>query len=241
MTYPITQAYGVSNPSEPFSLKEQDTSIAFPFDGGGNGHWHNGVDYACPVGTPIYTPAPGLVTYSGWDTTGFGNRMTVALDSSPYSVLYGHNAALLVAEGAHVDARTLLCRTGSTGNSTGPHSHASLIRTADWRYCPPAWGPSGVGYPAFDAPRLPAPPPPPVRYTLYRFVQAQHLRAKPNAASAWGALMLPKWECIALGPVVADWIRCSDLTGKKVGWVELPNVRAEGTIDHLPPGITLHS
>lgn len=91
------------------------------------------------------------------------------------------------------------------------------------------------------APRLPAPPPPPVRYTLYRFTRAQHLRTKPNAASSWGPLMLPRWECIALGPVVGDWVRCSDLTGHKLGWVELPNVRAEGTIDHLPPGITPHS
>ncbi len=244
MNYPVTQPYGLYNPAEPFCFKELDGSIAFPFDGSGNGHYHDGTDYGCPFGTRIYAPAAGTVIQAGWDTTGFGNRVTVAIDGTPYAVLYGHNSELLVAQGQRVTPGTVLCRTGSTGNSTGPHSHASLIRTADWRYCSPTWGPDGIGYPAFDTPRLPpAPPvpPPAVRYARYRFVRPQMLRQRPDAASARGPLMLGAWQCIALGPVSGDWVRCVDLSGRKLGWVELRNVRPDGTVDHLPPGITPRS
>lgn len=86
------------------------------------GRMHKGIDIAAPVGTPIVAAAAGKVVTSGWNDGGYGNL--VEIEHSDGSVtLYAHNSRLLVKVGQQVRQGQQIAEMGSTGFSTGPHSH----------------------------------------------------------------------------------------------------------------------
>ena len=112
-----------------------------------NGVDHNGVDYAAPIGTPIYAVADGFVV-EGKDRTGVdGFGFWIWLDcqeSVGRDFIYGHvvHSEILVTAGDRVTAGQLIGVVGNEGQSTGPHLHFEV------------WGPPGrVG----GAPEDPAP------------------------------------------------------------------------------------
>ncbi len=82
---------------------------------------HKGLDVAAPVGTPIYTPADGVVIFSG-KRNGFGNFVMVA---HGYGIVsgYGHNAQNLVSPGQVIRRGDQIATVGQSGRSTGPHLH----------------------------------------------------------------------------------------------------------------------
>lgn len=83
--------------------------------------YHNGIDIAVPVGTPVHPTRAGTVYFAG-PYRGYGNL--VAIDhGNGYISLYGHNSAIKVRVGDRVDTRTVIALSGSTGRSTGPHVH----------------------------------------------------------------------------------------------------------------------
>ncbi len=87
----------------------------------GRGRMHLGTDIAGPVGTMIYAPAAGKVTFSGVKG-GYGR--TIILDhGNNIHTLYGHNSELLVKEGDWVNKGQGISKMGSTGRSTGSHLH----------------------------------------------------------------------------------------------------------------------
>ena len=51
--------------------------------------FHAGLDFAAPVGTPIYATADGIVTDAGYNAGGFGNRVVID-HGFGYETLYGH-------------------------------------------------------------------------------------------------------------------------------------------------------
>ncbi|MBW4540772.1 MAG: peptidoglycan DD-metalloendopeptidase family protein [Myxacorys chilensis ATA2-1-KO14] len=86
------------------------------------GRMHKGIDIAGPVGTPIVAAAPGKVVTAGWNDGGYGNLVEV--EHSDGSVtLYAHNSRVLVRVGQQVTQGQQIALMGSTGYSTGPHSH----------------------------------------------------------------------------------------------------------------------
>jgi murein DD-endopeptidase MepM/ murein hydrolase activator NlpD len=86
------------------------------------GRMHKGIDIAAPVGTSIVAAAPGKVVTAGWNDGGYGNL--VEIEHSDGSVtLYGHNSRVLVKVGQQVAQGQQIALMGSTGYSTGPHSH----------------------------------------------------------------------------------------------------------------------
>lgn len=98
----------------------------------GFSHFHTGIDFDCPEGTPIHSVTDGIahVTY-GWGD-GFGNNVVVETSGQPgspgtpgtYFVRYGHMLPnLAVADGATVHAGDVIGYEGSTGASSGPHLH----------------------------------------------------------------------------------------------------------------------
>lgn len=81
---------------------------------------HNGVDYACPVGTPVHAVASGVVTRRGWDPFGGGNRIWIK-HSGGYESAYLHLSRFAVKQGQRVTQGQVIAYSGNTGGSTGPH------------------------------------------------------------------------------------------------------------------------
>jgi murein DD-endopeptidase MepM/ murein hydrolase activator NlpD len=87
-------------------------------------HGRNGVDIAAPCGTPIYAAADGIATIVdavGWNG-GFG-KYTKLVHPNGTETLYAHNSKLLISQGANVVKGQQISLMGSTGRSTGCHSH----------------------------------------------------------------------------------------------------------------------
>lgn len=83
---------------------------------------HTGLDIAAPYGTPIRAAAAGRVQSAGWNPYGFGLLVVVrGIDGREY--YYAHNSRLEVTAGQEIARGEVVALVGSTGNSTGPHSH----------------------------------------------------------------------------------------------------------------------
>jgi murein DD-endopeptidase MepM/ murein hydrolase activator NlpD len=91
---------------------------------------HPGLDYACPVGTPIYAAHAGVILYAGYDATN-GNLVQVWNETGNYKTLYGHNSEFKVAQGDYVVAGQLISLSGDTGAGTGPHLHFGFKETKE--------------------------------------------------------------------------------------------------------------
>ena len=83
---------------------------------------HNGVDIGGASGTPIYAYMGGTVTFSGWDTTGYGNCIKISHGNGLVTI-YAHCSALYVSAGQQVSAGQTIAGIGMTGWATGNHLH----------------------------------------------------------------------------------------------------------------------
>lgn len=82
---------------------------------------HKGLDIAGPVGTSVFAPAAGVVSYVGYES-GYGK--IVSIDHG-FGVVtrFAHNSKVFVKLGQKVKRREKISAIGSTGRSTGPHLH----------------------------------------------------------------------------------------------------------------------
>ncbi|HXU81611.1 MAG TPA: peptidoglycan DD-metalloendopeptidase family protein [Polyangia bacterium] len=89
---------------------------------------HLGVDYAAPVGTPVWASAGGKVAEVGM-RSGSGNTVVIA-HSNGISTRYYHLSRFAkgLAAGKHVNQKEVIGYVGTTGLSTGPHLHFSVTR-----------------------------------------------------------------------------------------------------------------
>ncbi|MFC8358267.1 transglycosylase family protein [Streptomyces griseorubiginosus] len=83
--------------------------------------YHTGVDFAVPTGTTVKAVAAGTVVASGWGGS-FGYQVVIRHGDGRYTQ-YAHLSAISVKAGQTVGAGQRIGRSGSTGNSTGPHLH----------------------------------------------------------------------------------------------------------------------
>ena len=89
------------------------------------GRMHRGIDIAAPTGTPVVASAAGVVTYSRYNRGGYGNLVEVTHPDGSLT-LYAHNDRNLVRQGQFVSQGQKIAEMGSTGRSTGPHTHFEL-------------------------------------------------------------------------------------------------------------------
>jgi murein DD-endopeptidase MepM/ murein hydrolase activator NlpD len=82
---------------------------------------HSGIDFAAPIGTPIFAAAGGVVA-SAEHHPEFGNAVTID-HGNGLSTLYAHTSRMLVKTGDFVRKGQQIALVGTTGRSTGPHLH----------------------------------------------------------------------------------------------------------------------
>lgn len=82
---------------------------------------HQGLDIAAAAGSPIYSPADGIVSFAGFDS-GYGKLVSI---DNGYGVVtrFGHTSQIFVEVGQKVHRHDIIAAVGSTGRSTGPHVH----------------------------------------------------------------------------------------------------------------------
>ncbi len=86
---------------------------------------HRGIDISSRLRTPVFSPAPGVITFIG-TKGGFGKFIEVD-HGRGFKTRYGHLHKILVRRGQKVDFRQKLALVGSTGRSTGPHLHYEIM------------------------------------------------------------------------------------------------------------------
>ena len=111
--------------SSPFGLRTLDGAW-----------WHQGIDYPCPIGTPIYSVADGVVKNTK-DGGSYG--LYVDIWHGGAGSLYAHLSNFVVKPGDFVKAGDLLGYSGATGSVIGPHLHFEIrlcrTYTEFWERC----------------------------------------------------------------------------------------------------------
>jgi murein DD-endopeptidase MepM/ murein hydrolase activator NlpD len=82
---------------------------------------HTGVDFAAPIGTPIFAAAGGVVA-GAEPNPAFGNMVEID-HGKGFSTVYAHTSRMLVKNGDFVRKGQKIAEVGTTGRSTGPHLH----------------------------------------------------------------------------------------------------------------------
>jgi len=110
------------------------------FTSGFGARWgttHYGLDFAGPIGTPIYAAADGVVIEAG-PASGFGLWVRIQHEDGNITV-YGHMQDYSVREGDKVKAGEQIARTGNRGYSTGPHLHFEVHTASGNKINPRTW------------------------------------------------------------------------------------------------------
>lgn len=87
----------------------------------GHKEFHEGLDIANRIGSPVIASANGLVVFAG-RKGGFGNLIIID-HGHGITTRYGHLSKVLVKVGQHVKRGEKIAEIGNTGRSTGPHLH----------------------------------------------------------------------------------------------------------------------
>lgn len=87
---------------------------------------HLGIDFASPIGTPIYATGNGKVIIAGRER-GYGNKVKIS-HGHGYETVYAHMSKIKARKGQPVKRGEIIGYVGSTGVSTGPHLHYEVIK-----------------------------------------------------------------------------------------------------------------
>jgi murein DD-endopeptidase MepM/ murein hydrolase activator NlpD len=89
------------------------------------GRMHRGIDIAAPVGTVVVASAPGVIATAGWNSGGYGNLVEVRHPDGSVT-RYAHNNRITSQVGQYVRQGQKIAEMGSTGRSTGSHTHFEI-------------------------------------------------------------------------------------------------------------------
>ena len=87
--------------------------------------FHDGLDIATEIGTPVFAPADGIVRETGV-MQNFGNAVVIAHPESRVETIYGHLNHFVVHAQQNVKRGDLIGFVGNSGKSTGPHLHYEI-------------------------------------------------------------------------------------------------------------------
>lgn len=116
--------------------------------------FHNGVDFAASIGTPIFAAENGEVmavdnndkSTSRWQKYQYGKYILIRHENN-LATLYAHLSRQVVQKGDTVKRGDLIGYSGNTGYTTGPHIHLTVYWTPSIQFksIPPAAGLVPVG------------------------------------------------------------------------------------------------
>ena len=88
---------------------------------------HKGVDFGCPIGTPIMAARDGVVAAKAFEAMGYGNFIYLN-HGGGQSTRYGHMSAYNepISVGMAVKQGQVIGFVGQTGDATGPHLHFEI-------------------------------------------------------------------------------------------------------------------
>jgi len=88
---------------------------------------HKGVDFAAPIGTPVYAGGNGIIEMVGING-GYGKYIRIR-HNNEYKTAYAHLSSYKkgMSKGVRVNQGDVIGYVGSTGRSTGPHLHYEII------------------------------------------------------------------------------------------------------------------
>ena len=92
--------------------------------------FHNGVDFAAPKGTPIYSAYNGIVVAATYSST-MGNYVMIDHGDGLYTI-YMHASKLYVKKDDVVTTGQKIAGVGTTGRSTGNHLHFSVRKNGEY-------------------------------------------------------------------------------------------------------------
>jgi murein DD-endopeptidase MepM/ murein hydrolase activator NlpD len=87
----------------------------------GKMQFHEGMDIAAQIGTPVFATADGVVIKAGFEAS-YGDMVELS-HGYGLKTIFGHNSRLNVKPGQHVKRGDIIAYVGDTGSSTGPHLH----------------------------------------------------------------------------------------------------------------------
>ncbi|MCH5321228.1 MAG: peptidoglycan DD-metalloendopeptidase family protein [Eubacterium sp.] len=103
------------------------TGISAGYPNYSSGQYHGGIDFPCPKGSKVVAAQDGIVITVKRLNYSYGYYVMIyhGTDAKGRSVvtLYAHNSSILVSVGQSVKKGDQIAKSGSTGNSTGPHCH----------------------------------------------------------------------------------------------------------------------
>jgi murein DD-endopeptidase MepM/ murein hydrolase activator NlpD len=116
----LTEPSGGARVSSPFGTRRY-------YGRSSGGGFHNGIDFEGKTGMPIYAAADGTINHQGWYFN-YGRTVKISHADS-FETLYAHMSRFAdgMGPGSHVRKGDLIGYIGSTGRSTGPHLHFSVI------------------------------------------------------------------------------------------------------------------
>jgi murein DD-endopeptidase MepM/ murein hydrolase activator NlpD len=103
-----------------FSFPVQGARFTSPF-GYRWKRFHEGADFAAPIGTPIYAAHSGTVVFTSEGHGKYGK--IVVLKGEGLITVYGHNNRNIASVGDLVEKGEHIANVGETGKTSGPHLH----------------------------------------------------------------------------------------------------------------------
>ncbi len=117
---------------------------------GYKGKWHNGLDFAAPIGTPIFAAESGqVVALDNQDRycyKGAYGKYIVIKHGNNLTTLYGHLSLQVVKVDQTVSRGDVIGYVGRSGYATGPHLHFTVFASPTFIMKPSqSCGPMPVG------------------------------------------------------------------------------------------------
>ncbi len=92
---------------------------------GKKGNYHNGYDIAADLGTPVYAPSSGVVILTG--NYYYNGKFIMVNHGNNLISIFLHLDEIAVKKDDIIDKGQIIGAIGSTGLSTGPHLHWSVM------------------------------------------------------------------------------------------------------------------